>query len=76
MPELPAEITAAVPFLVARSTAATSGSSSVCSPETEPNDMFRTSAPSLAESSIAPIMLVESVEAELSELEKAFIASN
>ena len=38
--------------------------------------MFKTSAPSLAESSIAPMILVESVEAELSELEKAFIANN
>ena len=76
VPELPAEITAAVPVLVARSTAAISGSSSVCWPEVEPRDMFKTSAPSLAESSIAPMMLVESVVAELAELEKAFIANN
>ena len=38
--------------------------------------MFKTSAPSLAESSIAPMILVESVEADISELEKAFIANN
>ena len=76
VPEFPAEMTAAVPDSLAFCTAASSGSSKVWLPESDPKDMLRTSAPIFAESSMAETKVADPVVAEVSELVKTFIASS